>query len=292
MGSIKAIVKGAGVVRPYLKAVRRVDRQSQSGGAIVVLDGDPIATARLRAILGVDADRSLSDDTGLVVHAAIAGHDPTLAAAVLAGAKREDRRVLAILVGGDDARPALERAVLEARPLEPSNLAHVATLDDPAPILAAVARVLDEDAVAAGQHHPALRTAVADMLIARASRQAGAIGAAAVVPGADLPAMTLIQVRLVAQLAALYGRPLDARRGIEIAGVLLGAFGWRAVARRAVKVAPVSRVVVRGGVGYSATKAVGEAARTYFAQAGSRADQPLEGLQATLQRALSRRSRG
>jgi uncharacterized protein (DUF697 family) len=127
------------------------------------------------------------------------------------------------------------------------------------------------------------------MLIARASRQAGTIGVVAVIPGADMPAMTLIQVRLVAQLGALYGRPLDARRGIEIAGVLAGAFGWRAIARRARGFVPVAGFALRGGVAYSATRAVGEAARTYFAHAGDKVGQPIDGLQATLKRALPRR---
>ena len=282
------MTKGAGVLRPYINAVRGADRQAQAGGVIAVLDGEPIATARLRAMLGVDADQPLRDSKGLLVHAAVEGHDPTLAAAVLAGAKRDGRRVLAIVVGPADESQAIEKALLAARPLEPSNIAHVATLDDPAPIHAAVVRCLDDEAVAAGRRHPAMRAAVAEMLIARASRQAGAIGVVAVIPRADMPAMTLIQVRLVAQLAALYGRPLDARRGIEVAGVLAGAFGWRAIARRAAGF-PVARFAVRGGVAYSATRAVGQAARTYFAQAGDRATPAADGLQATLKRALSRR---
>ena len=283
------MAKGAGMLRPYINAVRGADLQAQGGGVIAVLDGEPIATARLRAMLGVDADQPLRDSNGLLVHVAVDGHDPTLAAAVLAGAKRDGRRVLAIVVGAADVSPAIERALLEARPLEASNIAHVATLDDPAPIHAAVVRCLDDDAVAAGRRHPAMRAAAAEMLIARASRQAGAIGVVAPIPGADMPAMTLIQVRLVAQLGALHGRPLDARRGLQIAGVLAGAFGWRAIARRAGGLVPVAGFALRGGVAYSATRAVGEAARTYFAQAGDKVGQPADGLQATLKRALSRR---
>jgi uncharacterized protein (DUF697 family) len=283
------MAKGAGVLRPYINAVRGADRQAQDGGIIAVLDGEPIATARLRAMLGVDADQPLRDSNGLLVHVAVDGHDPTLAATVLAGAKREGRRVLAIVVGTADVSPTIERALLATRPLEASNIAHVATLDDPAPIHAAVVRCLDDEAVAAGRRHPAMRAAVAEMLIARASRQAGTIGVVAVIPGADMPAMTLIQVRLVAQLGALYGRPLDARRGIEIAGVLAGAFGWRAIARRARGFVPVAGFALRGGVAYSATRAVGEAARTYFAHAGDKVGQPIDGLQATLKRALPHR---
>jgi uncharacterized protein (DUF697 family) len=155
----------------------------------------------------------------------------------------------------------------------------------------AVARVLGDQAIAAGRRHPALREAVADMLVGRAARQSGAIGVAVIIPKADMPAITLVQVRLVAQLAALHGRPLDARRGLEVAGILAGAFGWRAVARRGVQTMPVAGFAVRGGVAYTATLAVGEAARAYFAQAGTRADQPLESLQKALKRVMPKRGR-
>jgi len=291
MGTIKALTKGAGALRPFVNAVRGVDKAAKDDGTIVVLDGAPDATRRLREILGVGADEPLSDGRGLLVHAAVAGHDPTLAAAVMAGSKREGRRVLAFLIGTPGERADLERLILGAQPLEPSNVAHVATLDDPAPILAIVARALADDAVAAALRHPVLRETVADTLVARAARQAGTTGVIAVIPGADLPAITLIQVRLVAQLAALHGRPLDVRRGLEIAGVLAGAIGWRALARRAVASVPVAGFALRGGVAYSATRAVGEAARAYFAQAGHGADQPLDGLQQALKGVVSRRGR-
>lgn len=280
------------MLRPFVKAVRGAERQSEEGGVIVVLDGEPRATARLRAMLGVSADAPLHDEGGLLVHAAVAGHDPTLAAAVLAGAKRDGRRVLAVVVGTESARVQIERTLLDVRPLEASNVAHVASLDDPGPVHAAVVRCLDDEASAAARRHFALRPATADMLITRAARQAGTIGTVAVIPGADMPAMTLIQVRLVAQLAAVYGKPVDARRGLEVAGVLAGAFGWRAIARRAVGAVPVAGFAVRGGIAYSATRAVGEAAHTFFARADTAPDQPLEGFQTMLKRTLSRRGRG
>jgi uncharacterized protein (DUF697 family) len=289
VSAFKAITRSAGALKPFVKAIRGVDEVARESGALAVLDGDPVATARLREILGVDSDEPLRDATGALLHVAVPDHNPTLAAAVLAGAKREGRPVLVVIAGPAGKRAKVERRILEARPLEPSNVAHVANLDDPAPVLANVARFLDEGAIPAARRYPALRDPVAEEIIGRASRQAGAIGVAALVPGADLPVIALIQVRLVAQLAALHNRPLDARRGLELAGVVLSAFGWRALARRAVRTLPVARFAVRGGVAYSATRAVGEAARTWFTQAGDRADQPLDGLNKAVAGALSRR---
>ncbi len=290
VGTIRAITKGVTTLRPFINAVRGVEEATRDLGMIAVLDGEPAATRRLREILGAGGDEPLRQGVGALVYAAVPDHDPALAANVLAGAKREGRRVLAVLVGTPQERAELERRILAERPLEPSNLAHVPSLDDPRPVLEQVVVFLDEDAVALARKYAPLRDPVADDLIGRASLQAGAIGAAALV--ADLPAITIVQVRLVAQLAALYGRPLDARRGIEVAGVIAGALGWRALARRAVRTVPVASFAIKGGVAYSATRAVGEAARKWFQEAGDRADQPMEGFNRAVTKALARVRRG
>jgi uncharacterized protein (DUF697 family) len=152
-----------------------------------------------------------------------------------------------------------------------------------------LAAVLGSDGAAIARSHPLLRDAVADAMIAQTARQASTVGAAVIVPGADMPVITLIQVRLVAQLAAVYGRPLDVRRGLEIGGVLLSAIGWRALARRAVTSIPVAGFALRAGIAYSGTRAVGEACKAYFATMGDRADAPLDGLAKALNGALAQR---
>ncbi len=288
MGALRSLTKGAAALRPLVNVVRGVEKSARDVASLSVLDGQPAATTRLREILGLPADGPVAA-AGTMIYVAVAGHDPTLAAAVLAGAKRDGRRVLALVVGSHGDRAELERELLAHPPLELSNVAHVVSLDPPELVLATIARLLGTEALAAARTHPPLRGAVADALIAQMSRQAGTVGVAAVVPGADLPVITLIQVRLVAQLAAVYGRPLDVRRGLEIAGVLAGAFGWRAIARRAVASVPVAGFALRGGIAFSATRAVGEASKAFFATAGDRADLPLDGLANALNGALKKR---
>lgn len=288
MGALRTLSKGAAALRPLVNVVRGVERTTRDAAAIGVVDGQPEATARLRELLGIAGEDAIHA-RGPLLYVAVSGHDPTLAGAVLAGAKREGRRVLALVVGDHDERAELEHRLLAHPPLELSNIAHAVSLDDARFVRATIARLLGSDALTAARRHPPLRDAVAESLIAQMSRQAGTVGVAAVVPGADLPVITLIQVRLVAQLAAIYDRPLDARRGLEVAGVLAGAFGWRALARRAVTSVPVAGFAVRGGIAYSATKAVGEAAKAYFTTAGARADAPLDGLATALNGALRKR---
>lgn len=288
MGSLRVLTKGASALRPLVNAIRSVDRTAGTQMPITVLDGPPEATARLRAILGIGGHQPISTD-GPLIAVARSGHDTTLAAAVLAGAKREGRRVFMIVIGGGAERATLERAVLEHPPLELSNILHIVSLDDADLVRATLATVLVGDAVQIARSHPLLRDAVSEAVIAQMSKQAGTVGAAAVIPGADMPVITVLQVRLVAQLAAVYGRPLDARRGLEIAGVLAGAFGWRALARRAVASVPVAGFALRAGIAYSGTRAVGEACNSYFATLGDRADAPLDGLAKALNGALAKR---
>ena len=141
-------------------------------------------------------------------------------------------------------------------------------------IAAAVAHRLGDEAPGVAARVPVLRRAVCDDLIARASRQNAIVGAAVFVPGADLPVLTLNQLRLVLRIAAAYGEEIDASRWPEIVGVVAGGLGFRALARQALGLVPVAGWAVKGGIAYAGTRAVGEAAVWYFE---SRASTPRPG---------------
>jgi uncharacterized protein (DUF697 family) len=128
----------------------------------------------------------------------------------------------------------------------------------------AIARKLGERATALAAHLPVLRREVCAELVAAFARKNAILGAAVFVPGVDLPVLTLNQLRLVLRIAAAYGEDVDASRLPEIAGVVGGAFGWRAVARELLDFVPVAGWAVKGAVAYTATKAIGEAAIRYF----------------------------
>lgn len=287
MGTIRALSLGASKVRPLVNVLRSVDRTTSEVG-VRVIDGPTRETALLRAALGVDAAHR-PDDDGPLLMVAVADHDATPGATELARAKRDGRRALAIVAGAHVDRELLERAIVAHPPLELSNIVHVVDLADAEVVRQTLANVLGPDGIAVARRYPSMRPSVADTTIAQASRQASSVGAAIIVPGADLPVITMIQVRLVAQLAAVYGRPLDLRRSLEIAGVLAGALGWRAVARRAVASVPIAGFALRAGIAYSGTRAVGEACKAYFATLGDRADVPLDGLANALNGALKKR---
>jgi uncharacterized protein (DUF697 family) len=131
-------------------------------------------------------------------------------------------------------------------------------------IAGAIARALGERATPLAARLPVLRDAVVDRLIVHFSRQNGIVGAAVFLPGADLPVLTLNQIRLLMRIADAYGFELGRQRIPEVLGVIGGGLGLRAVARSLLGVVPIVGWAVKAGIAYGGTRALGEAARRYF----------------------------
>lgn len=132
-------------------------------------------------------------------------------------------------------------------------------------IARALAARVGERATPLAARLPVLREAVCDELIETFSRKNGVLGVAIFVPGADFPVLTLNQLRLVLRLASAHGVEIDQSRLPEVLGTVAAGFGFRAVARQLLGAVPVAGWAVKGGVAYTGTRAIGEAARRYFA---------------------------
>lgn len=132
-------------------------------------------------------------------------------------------------------------------------------------IARALAAHLGERATPLAARLPVLRDAVCDELIETFSRKNGILGVAIFVPGADFPVLTLNQLRLVLRLASAHGVEVDQSRVPEVLGTVAAGLGFRALARQLLGVVPVAGWVVKGGVAYTGTRAIGESARRYFA---------------------------
>jgi uncharacterized protein (DUF697 family) len=111
---------------------------------------------------------------------------------------------------------------------------------------------------------PSLRRAYCDRVVLANATQNAVIGAVVIIPGADMPAMTANQVRMVLKIAAVYGEQVGLDRAVEIASVVGTAFVFRALARQALDFVPGFGWALKGGVGFAATVALGEAAIAYF----------------------------
>ncbi len=133
-------------------------------------------------------------------------------------------------------------------------------------IAAAVAARLGERGTSLAARLPVLRGPVCDALIESFSRKNGILGAAIFVPGADFPVLTLNQIRLVLRLAAAHGVEVDQSRLPEVLATVGAGLGFRAVARQLLGAVPVAGWALKGGIAYTGTRAVGEAARRLFAE--------------------------
>jgi uncharacterized protein (DUF697 family) len=127
-----------------------------------------------------------------------------------------------------------------------------------------IARSLGEAGTPLAARLPVLRRPVCEALIRKFSRQNAFIGLAFFVPGADLPVLTLNQVRLVLRIADAYGFEIDRDRLPEVLAVIASGLGFRSLARRTVGLVPIVGWVLKGGYAYVGTRTLGEAAMRYF----------------------------
>ena len=226
-------------VRELAAALRR--ELARGGVASAVRDEGAVEEAA--ALVHVLAGRADDEDVALLKRANRAG---VPIVCVLAGARGEEL---------PDPPYVLAENVVHVPPGSGFPLERIA---------AAIARALGEQATPLAARLPVLRDAVVDRLIAQFSRQNAIVGAAVFLPGADLPVLTLNQIRLLMRIADAYGFELDRRRVPEVLGVIGGGFGLRAVARSLLGVVPVAGWAVKAGIAYGGTRAFGEAARRYF----------------------------
>jgi uncharacterized protein (DUF697 family) len=117
---------------------------------------------------------------------------------------------------------------------------------------------------------PAIRSAVCEEIVRGFARLNGILGAAIFIPGADLPALTLNQVRMVLRLAAAYGEEIDRERALELIAVVGAGLGFRSLARQALTLVPGPGWAVKGAVAYAGTLTLGQAAIAYFEGGGQK----------------------
>ena len=200
-----------------------------------------------------------SDPWDIVVFVA-AGLPPRETAPIVSAARKCGSRVIALVdAGATDgwARAAGFAGDEVARGLGAEETARP-TLEN------RLVQAADHRAVSLAAHLPAVRRAYCDQVILANAKQNGIIGVVVIIPGADMPAMTANQVRMVLQIAAAYGEEIGSDRAFEILSVVGSAFAFRALARQALVFVPGFGWVLKGAIGFSATLALGRAAIAYF----------------------------
>lgn len=128
----------------------------------------------------------------------------------------------------------------------------------------ACAEMSGEHVVGLGRRYAALRPVAARRVVYRTAARNALIGATFFIPGTDMPAMTLNQVKMVLSLAGIYGAEIGRERALELIGVAGAGLGLRALARALLRGTPGVGWVVKASTGFAGTVALGFAAMRYF----------------------------
>jgi uncharacterized protein (DUF697 family) len=247
-----------------LGIVKELRAGAQSDKPLVVAGANELAGALRReltrgGVASVVRDESALGDAAALVHVLV-GRADDADVELLKRAERAHVPIVVVITGAAGDRTEDPPYVLA------ENVVRVPPgsrfpIDE---ITRALARVLGERATPLAARLPVLRDAVVDRLITQFSRQNGVIGVAVFIPGADLPVLTVNQVRLLMRIADAYGFELDRERIPEVLGVIGTGYGFRAAARSLLGIIPIAGWAVKGGIAYGGTRALGEAARRYF----------------------------
>jgi uncharacterized protein (DUF697 family) len=135
-----------------------------------------------------------------------------------------------------------------------------------------VARNLPDARQAFGRAYVFMREPICSEIINSTAFINAIIAAAFFIPGADMPILTANQAKMLIQIASIYGLELGSARRKEIAVLIAGAFGSRALARYLVARLSVVAWLVRGSLGYSTTQAIGRAAIALYSKESESTD--------------------
>ena len=119
-------------------------------------------------------------------------------------------------------------------------------------------------AVTIGRALPAFRDQAARRLTRDAVIWSG-LWAAFPIPGMDVPALSILQMRLVLRLAALYGENMTARHAGELLTAIAGGLLARYVGEELAKLVPGFGSLVAAAVAANGTWHIGNIAAAYFA---------------------------
>ena len=110
---------------------------------------------------------------------------------------------------------------------------------------------------------------LATEIVHLASIENAAVGLVPAVGAADFPLTFANQVKMLAQIAAVYGKKLDLDLLKEAAGVLVGAIFGRRVYKVANKIVPLPWFIVSSAVSFATTEVIGKALIAYYEAGGN-----------------------
>ncbi|MCL2679869.1 MAG: hypothetical protein FWF11_00095 [Coriobacteriia bacterium] len=238
------------------------------------------AGEKTRVLVHVIKDEmSLSDHVSYDA-AVFVVHGPDCAQQLIAAAHEQGLPTLVVLEEGlrHDAATAYDISILDVASARKDELLTTQMANW-------FADNLSEHRMALAADFAFMRPALASSTITATARQNAIIAAVFFVPGADLPVMTMNQIKMVLQLAFIYGEDLTLSRVAESAVVVIAAYSSRAAVRTVL--AGTSRIFnlpLKCAVAYASTLALGKGMELWLQKAPDipLLEKPIPSLTATL----------
>lgn len=145
-------------------------------------------------------------------------------------------------------------------------------------------RKLSDKKLALCANFAGARAHAAKDVINHTAWQNGAIAGVIIIPGADMPILTGNQVKMVLELAAIYGKQMTFARAKELIAVVGAGFTLRTAARELVGLLPGPGWPVKAAIAYGGTVAVGKAAQQYMIHGDEWVDSAREKMSALRER--------
>jgi hypothetical protein len=182
--------------------------------------------------------------------------------------------------GDRDASPQVDLVLYEAGlPCPPGAFPH--RPDDPVATVAEILGVHEELSLALARRFPVFRKTVVDRIVQTVSRENGLFAVATALPNvvpslfelpwafsefvSDTAFLTVNQIRMAFLIAAASGSEIGfSKQKLQIASIVAGAFGWRAIARELAGKIPLGAgLIPKGAIAYTGTFVVGQGLARY-----------------------------
>ncbi|MEW6189299.1 MAG: DUF697 domain-containing protein [Actinomycetota bacterium] len=118
--------------------------------------------------------------------------------------------------------------------------------------------------IALASRLPSFREAAIEKVIRETAARNALIGGITILPGSDMPILTANQIRMILKIAAIHGEKLTLARCKELLAVVGAGFTFRALARQLLDLLPGPGWIIKSGVAYGGTVALGRLAKKYF----------------------------
>lgn len=279
-------------VRDVFKAVRQITEEVDRSVAIVVAGETGVGKKEIIHKLGAGAAPGVFDPVTLSSKTLSPGHDlkvvpADLVLVILDATQYFDepttdfvrylralQKPFLIVVNKIDATDAVDALVERIHGFLEVTLPMVAFVSAAAGVgvedelVPKIVDAIGDKDLALATSLPICRSCVADGIIKRTAWQNGLIGGVTFLPGMDMPVLTANQAKMVLRLAAAYDQEITPARAKELLFVVGSGYTFRTIARQLLDFVPGPGWVIKGGVAYGGTMALGKAAKKYFELGG------------------------